>query len=140
MRIGFLVLVAALLTGCGFGDPAPTPFGLDCGVEDQGMGTHLNQEGRRCLLDAFEDGTRATFVSRMTTIEGDPIVRTYSVWGQRDLRIAHDARRDKFGSGKIEYLRCRLVPVADWNRTQVFPDLMPAENIFVEDGCVDFAN
>lgn len=98
------------------------------------MGSGTNQDGRRCLLAAFESGTRATFVSRLTTIEGDPITRTYAVVGPADVRIAHDARRDKFGSGMIELLRCAgLVPVADWNRAM--NDQMRAEDVFVEDRC-----
>lgn len=129
-----LTLAAAVLAGCGAGDPSATPFGIDCGVEDQEHGTNLNQEGRRCLLQAFEDGTRATFVSRLITIEGDPITRTYAVYGPGDVRIAHDARRDSYGSGEVELLRCAgLVPVADWNRAM--NDEMRAEEVFVEDRC-----
>ena len=102
------------------------------------MGTNLNQEGRRCLLTAFQRGTPATFVSRFTTIEGDPIVRTYLVFGPGDVRIAHDARRDKFGSGEIELLRCvGLVPVADWNRAMM--DQVRAGDIFVEDRCEPYS-
>ena len=139
MRIALICAFAAmLLTGCGFGDPSPSPIGLDCGVEDQQMGTNLNQDGRRCLLNAFEAGTPATFVSRLTTVEGDPIVRTYVVLGPGDVRIAHDARRDKFGSGKVELLRCAgLVPVADWNRAM--NDQMRAEEVFVEDRCAPYS-
>jgi hypothetical protein len=140
MRIAILLtLAAAMLAGCGSGDPSGTPFGIDCGGEDQQMGTNLNQEGRRCLLNAYEDGVRATFVSRLTTIEGDPITRTYAVYGPGDVRIAHDARRDSFGSGEVELLRCAgLVPVADWNRAM--NEEMRAEEVFVEDRCVPIAS
>lgn len=134
MRIAHLVaLFAIAVTGCGASDsPTAVP---SCGSE----GNSPNVEGRRCLLQAFEAGTPASFVSQLTSIEGDPITRTYLADGSGSVLIAHDARRDKFGSGTIEYLRCRLVPVADWNRTQVFPDLIPAESVFAEDGCVDVA-
>ncbi|MBA3687277.1 MAG: hypothetical protein H0W81_00330 [Chloroflexi bacterium] len=102
------------------------------------MGTNLNQDGRRCLLDAFERGMAATFISRLTTVEGDPIIRTYVVLGPGDVRIAHDARLDKFGSGKVELLRCvGLVPVADWNRAMNDP--MRAEEVFVEDRCETYS-
>jgi hypothetical protein len=107
-----------------------------CGEE----GNAPNSVGRQCLLDAFEAGTAASFVSRLTSIEGDPIIRTYLVTGAGAVLIAHDARQDAFGSGKIEYLRCpRLAPVADWNRTQVFPVQVQADMVFVEDGCVEIA-
>lgn len=138
MRTALLNLIAAtLLAGCGVSEPSATIIGIDCGVENLQLGTELNQEGRRCLLEAFEAGTRAEFISRMTTVEGDPVVRAYAVFGPADLRIADDARQDRFGSGRIEYQRCaRLVPVADWNQTQVFPDIIPESVVFVEDGCI----
>ena len=134
MRFAPLVaLVAIAVPGCGVSDsPTAVP---SCGTE----GNSPNAEGRRCLLQAFEAGTPASFVSQLTSIEGDPITRTYLVDGSGSVLIAHDARRDRFGSGTIEYLRCRLVSVADWNRTQVFPDLIQAEFVFVEDGCVTVA-
>jgi hypothetical protein len=139
MRTALLATCAVLLAGCGFGEPSPSVIGIDCGVEDRQMGTEPNQEGRRCLLEAFENGTPAQFVSRLTTIEGDPIVRTYAVFGPGDVRIAHDARLDKFGSGKIELLRCaRLVPVADWNRAMTDNQMRPKE-VFVEDRCEPYS-
>jgi len=135
MRTALLVaLLAIAVTGCGASDSRTAV--PSCGTE----GNSPNAEGRRCLLQAFEAGTPASFVSQLTSIEGDPITRTYLADGSRSVLIAHDARQDRFGSGTIEYLRCRLVPVADWNRTQVFPDLMPAEVVFAEDGCVEVAN
>ena len=140
MRTTLLAACAAmLLAGCGFGEPSATTIGIDCGVEDQQMGTALNQAGRRCLLEAFQSGTRAQFISRLTTIEGDPIVRTYAVFGPGDVRIAHDARLDKWGSGKIELLRCAgLVPVADWNRAMNDNQMRP-EEVFVEDRCEPYS-
>jgi hypothetical protein len=138
MRTAIAICALLLLVGCGFGEPSATTIGVDCGVETQVMGTELDEDGRRCLLEAFENGTRAQFVSRLTTIEGDPIVRTYAVFGPGDLRIAHDARQDKFGSGEIELLRCAgLVPVADWNRAM--NDQVRAAEIFVEDRCEPYS-
>ena len=138
MRTLLAACTGVLLAACGFGEPSASIIGIDCGIENLQVGTEMNQEGRRCLLEAFETGTPAQFVSRMTSIEGDPIVRTYAVFGPGDLRIAHDARLDKFGSGKIELLRCTgLVPVADWNRAMT--DQMPASYVFVEDGCEPYS-
>jgi hypothetical protein len=74
----------------------------------------------------------------LTTIEGDPIVGTYAAFGPGDIPIAHDARPDRFGSGKIELLRCaRLVPVADWNRAM--NDQVRAAAIVVEDRCEPYS-
>ena len=70
MRTAAVTLAALLLAGCSFGEPAPSVIGIDCGVENLEMGTETNQEGRRCLLDAFEAGTPAQFVSRCTWVSG----------------------------------------------------------------------
>ena len=103
------------------------------------MDSKLNQEGRRCLLEAFESGTPATFVSRMTSIEGNPIVRVYAISEFGGVLIRHDARLDTFSSGRIELLRCAgLVPVAEWNRAM--NDEIRAELVFVEDRCEPIAN
>ena len=97
------------------------------------MGTGFNVEGRQCLLDAFENGRRARFESRLTTIEGDPIIRRYLVVSATEVQVQHDASRDRFG-GTIDVLRCkRIVPVADWN--QVMNDQVRDDEVFVEDSC-----
>jgi hypothetical protein len=76
----------------------------------------------------------------MTTVEGDPIIRTYLVTGSGAVLIAHDARQDSWGSGTIEYLRCRrLVPIADWNRVSGANDQYSLDSVFVEDGCAEVA-
>jgi hypothetical protein len=134
MRWPIVALSAALLLAGCLVPNDPTPSVLDCGVEDQQMGTNLNAEGRLCLLDAFEQGRPARFESRLTTIEGDPIVRRYLIVSASEVQIEHDASRDRFGSGTIDVLRCpRIVPVAEWNR--VMNDEMRDEEVFVEDSC-----
>ena len=78
----------------------------------------------------------ATFVIRATTIEGDPFTSSYVVRGPGVVDIITDSRADRFGASGIVTQRCdRLVPVAEYNRTQVFPDLMPDSVGFIEDGC-----
>ena len=107
----------------------------DCGVEETQHGTNYNAEGRQCLLDAFEAGRPAVFVSHAVTIEGAPIVTTYRVIEAGIVEVAYDGRQDPLGSQTIETSRCpRLVPVAEWNRVQL--DTMPDEIVFVENGCV----
>jgi hypothetical protein len=77
MRWPVVALAVGILgAGCSVaGDPTatPTPSVQDCGGEQQQMGTGLNVDGRECLLAAFEEGRPVQFVSRQTTIEGDPI-------------------------------------------------------------------
>ena len=132
------VLLLLSLAGCA-GDAASSPSLEDCGVEDQQTGTNLNVEGRACLLAAFEAGHPARFVSRITTIEGAPIVRTYRVLSAELVEVEWDNRQDPWGSGKIDVMHCpRLVPVADWN--QAMADEVRAEEVFVEDGCQQVAS
>jgi hypothetical protein len=77
MRSAIVALVGVLmLAGCLVAND-PTPSVLDCGVEDQQIETNPNREGRLCLLTAFQEGRAARFESRLTSIEGDPIVRRY---------------------------------------------------------------
>ena len=127
-----------MIAGCA-GDIVPSAALEDCGIEDQEMGTNLNVDGRECLLAAFEAGRPARFVSRITSIEGAPIVRTYRVVGADLVEVESDNRQDPLGSGKIDVLHCpRLVPVADWN--QAMTDEVRAEEVFVEDGCQQVAS
>jgi hypothetical protein len=133
-------VVVAMLTGCSLwsdaGNYAPPVSGRDCGVETQS----LNEAGRRCLLTAFQTGAAATFVSRATTVEGDPFTRSYIVRGPGDIEITTDSRADSYGSGRIEKQRCdRLVPVEEWNRTVEEGSQMDAGYIFVEDGCEPYS-
>jgi hypothetical protein len=135
-----LVPAVLLLTlaGCA-GDAAPSRTFEDCGAEQQQMGTNLNVDGRACLLAAFEAGRPAHFVSRITTIEGAPIVRTYRVLSADLVEVEWDNRQDPLGSGKIDVLHCpRLVPVADSN--EAMSDEVRAEEVFVEDGCQQVAS
>jgi hypothetical protein len=121
------------------GDTAPLRAFEDCGVEDQEMRTNLNVDGRECLLAAFEAGRPARFVSRITTIEGAPIVRTYRVLRADLVEVEWDNRQDPLGSGRIDVLRCpRLVPVADWN--EAMSDELRSEEVFVEEGCQQVAS
>jgi hypothetical protein len=130
----FAVVSVSVAAGCGESLPTPSFAGRDCGSEE---GRELNPDARRCLLESFQTGTPAFFVSRLISVEGDPITRTYWVVGSAEVQIAHDARQDRYGSGRIELMRCqRLVPVADWNR--VNQDTMPASEVFIEDGCESF--
>ena len=139
------LIVAAMVSGCGMwsatgadaGHYAPPVSGRDCGVE---TGESMNEGGRRCLLTAFQAGVPATFVIRATTIEGDPFTRSYVVRGLGVVDIITDSRADRFGASGIVTQRCdQLVPVKEWNRTQVFPDVMPDSLVFIEDGCEPYS-
>ena len=124
--------LGVLLAACG--QPTPSTVPRNCGTEEQTVQGGPNVDGRRCLLEAFADGQQAVFISHLTTMEGDPILRRYTVLGPELVQIEHDARQDRFGSGQIEVLHCpRLVAVAEWN--EAMGESMRAEEVFVEDGC-----
>ncbi|MFN2483482.1 MAG: hypothetical protein ABR509_00900 [Candidatus Limnocylindria bacterium] len=138
VRAAPAVALIALVAACTAPPASPTASTSaaleDCGAEETVHGTGYNADGRPCLLDAFEAGSLATFVSDAVTVEGAPIRRTCRVLGPELVEIEHDARQDPLGSGRIEILRCpRLVVVAEWNRLQGGD--LPQEIVFVEDGC-----
>lgn len=130
-----VAVVSTVLVACA-GDvvsPSVPADGIDCGMEDN----RHNVDGRRCLLEAFLAGTPASFTSRQTSIEGDPIVRFYLTHVGAPVRISHDARLDRFGSGRIEQLVCeRLVPFEQW-REQHGAGVGNADIVFLEDGCTE---
>lgn len=118
------VLGAALLAGCGLvggtpqwvTDRIPLPL---CGTEE---GRELDVRARTCVLRAAEEGREGELISRLTSVEGDEVVRYTRVHANGVIEIFHDATRDRFGSGEWERLTCdRLVPDAQF--------------VFVEEGC-----
>jgi hypothetical protein len=129
------VVLSLLLSACGpEWPPAPASGFASCGSEEMGMGETLNVEGRRCLLAAYRAGEKAEFASAGRSVEGDPIHRVIRVHARGVVEVLHDARQDRFGSGRVERLQCEaLVPVEEVNNP---PDLfLPLEMVFIEDGC-----
>jgi hypothetical protein len=95
----------------------------------------MSVEGRTCLMDAFMAGEQAEFASSAVTVEGAPIGYTFRTHAEAPVVMVVDARNDPLGSGRIETYACdRLVPVEEWN--EVMGSEMPAEAVWVEDGCV----
>ena len=121
-----VALLALLGSACGLAQTDPDWVTLRnplpaCGVEE---GVELDLGARTCILEAHEAGDTGELISRMTSIEGDPIVRYTRVHANGVVEIFHDATRDRFGSGRWERLVCeRLVPD---------PQL-----VFVEEDCMD---
>ena len=140
MRSAALVLVAAMLSGCGLLPSGPPDWVANrlplpgCGEEVIGQGGEFDVAARTCLLEAFESGDGAELISTQTSVEGDPITRYLRVHENGTIELFVDATRDRFGSGEWERLHCeRLVPVADANDP---PDLVvPDAMVFMEDGC-----
>jgi hypothetical protein len=120
------------------GDAAPSATIEDCGVEEQEMGTSLNVDGRACLLAAFEAGRPAGFVSRITTIGGARIVRTYRVVSANLVEVECDNRQDPLGSGQD---RCPALPAPGaGGGLERGDERRGAEEVFVEDGCQQVAS
>ncbi len=142
MRMSGVLVAMALTTGCGLLSFVPPDWVTNrdplplCGEEDIGHGDGFDPAARACLLEAFQDGRSAELISTQTSIEGDLITRYLRVHESGTIELFVDATRDRFGSGQWERLECqRLVPVAEYNDP---PDtVLPAEFVFVEDGCVD---
>lgn len=139
-RRALATMLAVLVTGCGLLPSTPPDWVVNrlpldaCGEEVAGHGEGLNVEARTCLLDAFEDGRGAELISTLTSVEGDPITRYTRVHENGTVEIFVDATRDRYGSGSWERLRCDgLVRVEAFNDPP--DDVMPAEWVFVEDGC-----
>ena len=94
----------------------------------------MNALGRACLLEAFVAGERAVFASSAVTVEGAPIGYAFRTHAEAPVVMVVDARNDPLGSGRIETYICeRLVPVDEWN--EVMGSEMPAQAVWVEDGC-----
>lgn len=130
--------LALLLASCGQQPPhSPPPASevADCGAEETHHGEGLSVEGRTCLIDAFEAGEQAIFASSALTVEGAPIGYEFRTHAEAPVVMVVDARNDPLGSGKIETYLCeRLVPVDEWN--EVTGSGIPAESVWVHDGCV----
>jgi hypothetical protein len=133
-----LGLATIAVAGCGmlrFAGPPPdwvtdrAPLPL-CGEESP---RQVDEEARRCLLDAFLSGGEGELISTMTSIEGDPITRYVRVHADGTVKIFHDATQDRFGSGRWEHLTCRaLLPVEETNDAGNFS---PPEYVFSEVDC-----
>jgi hypothetical protein len=119
------LLAALAITGCGVLPPAQPDWVTNrqplpsCGEESG----ERNAEGRGCLLEAFDTGSGAEFVSRESTIEGDPITSYFRVHENGVVEIFVDATQDKYGSEQWERIRCESLTA------------VPDERVFAQIGC-----
>ncbi|MEX2229102.1 MAG: hypothetical protein WEB13_05615 [Dehalococcoidia bacterium] len=97
--------------------PPPSPSAvIQCGTEEQVHGTGRNLDARRCLLDAYERGSAATFTSQRSTIEGDPIVWTVNVLAPGRIEATIDNTADKFSAPSdrvVRTYRCGALILSD---------------------------
>lgn len=66
---------------------------------------HRNEGARRCLHEAFEAGNPARLFSAQTTVEGDPVVKIYTVAADGVIEVFVDSR-DNFGDSGLFTYRC----------------------------------
>ena len=88
------------------------------------------QEGRRCILRAFEQGAPAMLVVTGLTIDAGPMTAYYSVLGPRRAERLVDATKERYGipqwhrflcgqvslslRGSLEFQECRYTVLPAW--------------------------
>lgn len=92
---------------------ASTAPGIDCGTFKLGQGEKLPAAALRCLTGAAAAGEPARLQQTSPTVEGDPITTTYIVVAPGHLRVVHDARADRFGSGDVRWQSCTSLTQVD---------------------------
>ena len=72
-----------------------------------------NLDAERRFFAAYERGDPGRWRHVVTTVEGDPVIQQITFEGKgQPVRIVVDARRDRFGSGRIERYRCQGLALA----------------------------
>jgi hypothetical protein len=109
-----------------------TPAVIDCGVEERALGRDRDLASRDCLMGAYTGGRPATWISRLPTVEGDPIVVRVSVLGPAAIEVRVDNTADRFaapGDRGVVVHRCTALAV----------DPVTQPPTFLLSGCTDRA-
>ena len=79
-----------------------------CGIEHgvQGGYAGLNEQARRCFLDAHTAAQPALFIEQQPTSEGDPIVSIWRTGVDGSIVIDIDTTRDAYGPRGWEHVSC----------------------------------
>ncbi|MFC8619774.1 DUF4362 domain-containing protein [Micromonospora purpureochromogenes] len=95
---------------------SPTAVGpdapRDCGTWTVEQGEELTPRAGACLGDALRDRLPARLVVTAPTVEGDPITTSYLTRPDGRVEVTTDARRDRFGSRRVERQICDGPPIA----------------------------
>lgn len=101
----FGAAVAAAPAGAASLDGA-TWCGAERRVGPDPEGGQIDDEARRCFIDAHLAVAPAIFLTLASTTEGDPIVEVYRTLADGTVEVFTDATRDAFGSGRWESQSC----------------------------------
>ena len=113
-RLGALI-VLLVLAGCAdSGGKAPdlepvaklAPGVKDCGVISLDQGEKIPASATACFVDSVQGGDAARLIVTQPTVEGDPIVVTYSASANGRIKVDTDTRADQYGTGRIEHQIC----------------------------------
>lgn len=89
--------------------------GTDCGEVVLAQGQRLEVVGSReraCLAEALRDGRRATLAVTEPTVEGDPIVTSWTLAADGTLTAEIDSSQDRFGGEpRLTRVSCGRVSV-----------------------------
>jgi hypothetical protein len=119
----FAVALVALMVVAGCGaeqapDPAAAPApprspaaedDVDCGTFDLGQGEELPDHAGRCLAEAVNAKRAARLRVSEPTVEGDPIVSTYTAYRGGGIELVLDSRQDGFGPKAVTTQTCTAV-------------------------------
>jgi hypothetical protein len=82
---------------------------VDCGTFDLGQGELLPESAGRCLIDAVGAKRAARLQVSEPTVEGDPIVSTYTAYRGGGIELVLDSRQDGFGPKAVTTQTCTAV-------------------------------
>ncbi len=111
------MLIVMTVAGCG-AEPAPDPVAapsqaaaedVDCGTFDLGQGEELPESAGRCLIDAVGAKRAARLQVSEPTVEGDPIVSTYTAYRGGGIELVLDSSQDGFGPKAVTTQTCTAV-------------------------------
>jgi hypothetical protein len=107
-----VALVMLGLTGCASatpGGPLPEPVTV-CGEYTLDQGESISQEAVDCMA---EGGPGATLTVTTPTVEGDPIVTTYTGLAGGGYEVHADMSKDRWGGGTSTMVCPDAVSVVD---------------------------
>ncbi len=117
------LLIAVTLAGCASAAPGAPPAPEQptaCGEYELDQGESIPQEAVDCMAEAGENG--ATLTVTTPTVEGDPIVTTYTALPDGGMEVYADMTEDRYGGGTSLVVCPDAVSVLDLGTCDEVPD------------------